>query len=136
KEYYYLLFLALLLSCSNEKEYYSQTHKMISDHTLYVAGMIEYSPDKTHRYPQIVVGYFTRAVRKDEPYSQEDHLMEYTGLYTPILLRQVLATSHYFQLKWESENEAIVSIKGPLGTTKEKKVVLTHEGNGIYGDVN
>ncbi len=135
KEYYYFLFLGLLLSCLNEKDY-SRSQKMIPDHTLYVAGMIEYSSDTTHHYPEIVVGYFTQVIRKDEPYSREDYLTEYTGIYTPILLRQVQATAHYFKLKWEPETEAIVSITGPLGATKEKKVVLTHEGNGIYGDMN
>lgn len=109
---------------------------MIPDHTLYVAGMIEYSPDTTHHYPQIVVSYFTQVIRKDEPYSGEDYLMEYTDIYTPMLLRQIVATAHLFQLKWEPETKAIVSIKGPLGTTKEKKVIFTHEGHGIYGDVN
>src|SRR5699024_812349 len=54
----------------------------------------------------------------------------------PVLLDQLIDITTLFGLIWEAETNAKVSVQGPLGTANEKTVVFTHEGKGIYGDVN
>lgn len=134
KNMYIILSLVFLVSCTTGSQQ-EPLPPMIPDHTPYIAGMIEFSPDTTHHYPEIVVGYFTEAdINLDEPYNRDDYLTAYPEIYTPSLLRQVIKTSQIFELNWDAETNAEVSVRGPLGTPKEKTITFTHEGNGVYGD--
>ena len=108
--------------------------KMVPDHTPYIAGLIEASPDTTHHYPEIVVGYFTDIYTDEKDPFFSGVLREYPGIYSPTLLRQVVQTSILFGLAWAPESKAKVIVNGPLGTPQEQTVNFTHEGNGVYGD--
>lgn len=110
--------------------------KMVPDHTPYIAGLIEFSPDTTHHYPEIIVGYFTDVYEDQRVRYAPGVLRNYPGIYSPTLLRQLVQTSILYGLQWEPEMEAIVKVQGPLGTAKERTVTFAHERKGIYGDSN
>lgn len=130
------------ISCTTGTEQDRIPPKRIPDHTPYIAGLIEASPDTTHHYPEVVVGYFTdnfistKYYRKHKRTERKTLLHSYPGIYSPQLLTQLLETSIYFALSWEPEPNATVSVRGPLRMPQEKTVTFIHEGRGIYGDVN
>ena len=133
KEIQFLLLILISISCATNPGQ-QPIPKMVPDHTPYIAGLIEASPDTTHHYPEIVVGYFTDIYTKGKDPDFPGVLREYTGIYSPTLKRQVVQTSILYGLTWEPETKAKVTIWGPLGAPEERKVIFTHEGNGIYGD--
>lgn len=131
-----LLLLVLSISCGTNIQPETPIPKMVPDRTPYIAGLIEASPDTTHHYPEIVVGYFTDIyTNQNEPYIP-GLVYENPGIYTPELFRQLNQTSILFGLQFEPEPEAVVTVRGPLGLSNEQKVTFTHEENGIYGDMN
>jgi hypothetical protein len=137
-----ILFVFLLMigaACRNSEIPDTPQLKMIPDHTPYIAGLIEASPDTTFHYPEIVVGYFTDTNTLDDPsilVNQKNHrpIHYYTGLYSIMLVRQLTVTSVVFGLSWQPESHAVVKVRGPLGTPQEKEITFTSEGNGVYGD--
>lgn len=137
KEIYTLLFI-FVLSCSTATEH--NPPKVIPDHTPYIAGLIEFSPDTTHHYPEIVVGYFTDVHETGDPSVKKKEAFDSyptpKDIYTPILLKQVRSTGINFGLLFEPETKAVVSVRGPIGSAKEKKILFIHEGYGVYGDQN
>lgn len=141
-----ILFLSLILivaAChdevsTNDMKYYGPTApKMVPDHTPYIIGLIQYSPDTTFHYPEVVVGYFTDTRVYGADLSNGIHpQLHYKGLYSIMLTTQLTRTSLSFDLSWQPESHAVVKVSGPLGTPQEKQVTFTSEGNGVYGDVN
>lgn len=137
-----ILCLLYIASCTTGPEGLKIPPKMVPDHTPYIAGLIEASPDTTHHYPEVVVGYFTdnfiskKYYLKHKEMERKKLLFSYSGIYSPQILTQLIETSLLFGLTWEAEPNAKVRVIGPLDTPKEKTVVFTHEGKGIYGDVN
>lgn len=136
KAIYSILLLFTSAACSTSPDSGGFPPKMVPDRTPYIAGMIEFSPDTTHHYPEIVIGYFSDIYETEDIFSYGKLLNRYTypGIYTPALLRQLCVTSILYGLQWEPESEAIVMVRGPLGTAKEKTVKFIHEKNGVYGD--
>jgi hypothetical protein len=129
-----MLVLIIFNSCSKNPVKEQPIPKMVPDHTPYIAGFVEASPDTTPHYSQIVVGYFTDTQNLHDPGILLSR--HYPGIYSPMLIKQLLGTSILFALSWQPESNAVVKVSGPLGAPKEKKVTFTSEGKGIYGDVN
>lgn len=125
--------LLLSISCTTDPGS-EAIPKMVPDHTPYIAGLIEASPDTTHHYPEIIVGYFTDIYTDENNPRFPGLLYKYPGIYSPTLIRQITQTSILFGLAWEPETKATVTVRGPLDTSQEQTVTFIHEGNGIYGD--
>lgn len=134
KPFSYIVISSLLLFCScttNVSENEAPT-KFVPDHTLFIAGLVEFSPDTSHHYPEVVIGYFSDIRNTQNP----DYLFNYPEIYNPTLLTQVVKTSYGFGLGFEPEEEAKVIVRGPIGETDEQRVTFNHETKGVYGDQN
>lgn len=121
----------LLLNCmttSSEKEH---GNKIIPDKTPFVSGILDFSNDTTHYYPQVVVGYVSDA-RFIENYRE---LKNITGLFSPTHLAQIVQTLRRFQLQFYLDSTALVQVTGPLNSNDSKTIEFELEKNSVYGDV-
>jgi hypothetical protein len=131
---YCFLIFTFFVSCSDNPVQKQPPPKVVPDHTPYIAGLIEASSDTTFHYPEVLVGYFTDTRAGHHPPEGMLARHHYKGLYNLTLFRQVTQTSIAFALSWQPESNAVVKVRGPLGTSKEKEVKFSSEGNGVYGD--
>lgn len=134
----FIIFVSLLLmvSCSSPvKEQDTSDFTFIPDNTPFIAGFIEATNDTVHHYPEVIVGYFTneREYLLEELYQASDPSPD---VYSPDLLTQLVKTMNHFKFVYESEEQATVTVTGPLNHPRKKEVIYTNQSNGLYGDVN
>ena len=108
---------------------------LIPDNTVFIASVLEASPDTTFHHAEVYVGYAT-----DVPeilyHSQEDpSFVADDVIWSPMLYAQVAFRCARAGFRLLPEEAASVAVVGPLGTAAERRVVFEHEAGGNYGDL-
>lgn len=93
-------------------------------------GLLEATHDTIHHYPELVAGF----VNNVEGYFNYASLDSIPGLYNTTLVTQVVKTSKRFHLTFTPDDEAKITITGPLKQPEEREVNYTSLGEGVFGD--
>lgn len=124
------LFFALFISCESQNPVEESDYiRFVPDNTPFIVGVLEATEDTVHHYPEVYVSTVTSLEGQNR-----NALWTAPGVWWPILNGQIAFPTGRFNLERTPDTEASVSVTGPLGSDKEKTVLFTHEGKGVYGD--
>lgn len=125
----FLMFVSLSCTTESIPEQETIEPQNLGDDTPFIMGILEATYDTVHHHPELVAGFVNNVDGYINPNS-----LDTIEVFNPTLWTQVVNTSKLFHLTFTPDNEAFVSVTGPLGGPGEKKVEYSNTGNGVYGD--
>lgn len=108
---------------------------LVPDETVHIVAVLEHSPDTTFHHAQVYIGRVTDPLDRSYDLLADAERKPSDELWHPILWAQVGMRLYTLHLQPTPDDDASVSVTGPLDRPDEQTVTFQHERRGAYGDL-